>query len=119
MLGAVRRVTAVQQGRAPAPSTPSQGRVLRPTSLLPPLEPGCQLWGGWWLSGLTSGCISGQEKDREPVEPHIPLEKPKNTSWGKAGGNLAQCFGKSVSGQRDGKHGAACLLPPHWFLFSP
>lgn len=92
---------------------------MRPASLLPPLEPGCQLWGGWWLSGLTSDCISGQEKDREPVEPHIPLEMPKNTSWGKAGGNLAQCFGESVSGQRDGKHGAACLLPSHWFLFGP
>lgn len=48
---------------------------------------GLQHWGGWWLSGLTSGCISRQ-KD-EPVESHIPLEKPKNTSRGKAGRNVA------------------------------
>lgn len=118
MLSAVRRVTTERQGRAPALPTPSQSTVLRPASLLLPLEPGCQLWGGWWLSGLTSGCISGQEKD-EPVESHIPLEKPKNTSRGKAGRNLAQCFGKSVSVQREGKHGAARLLPTHWFLFRP
>lgn len=114
-----KRLTTEWQGRVPALTMPFQDTVLRPLSLLPLLEPGCQLGGRWWPPWDDLGRISGQGLWSYA----FPWRSQRTHLEGEeAAGIRLRALG-TVSiwarGQEGKSVSAAGLLPTHLFPSSP